>query len=147
MAVLSGGDRLEAALAQMSRRVSNPGTLRVGFLEGATYPNGTSVALVAAVQNFGSGAIPPRPFFSNMITAQAPGWAGKLGNLLKLNGYNANTALNLMGAGIKGQLQREIGRTNSPPLAPATIAAKGFDKPLIDTSHMWNSVDWEVTKV
>lgn len=144
MAVLSGGARLEAALAEMAQRVSNPGTLRVGFLEGARYPDGTSVALVAAIQNFGSGAIPPRPFFSNMIERRSPGWGEKLGNLLKLHGYDATRALQLMGAGIVGQLQIEIKETNSPPLSAATIARKGFDKPLIHTSHMWNSVDSEV---
>lgn len=144
MATLSGGAWLEAALEEMSSRVSNPGTLRVGFLEGATYPDGTSVALVAAVQNFGGGSVPPRPFFSNMIAKQSGGWGAKLGNLLRLNNYDAQAALNLMGAGIKGQLQTEINETNSPPLAAATIAAKGFDKPLIHSSHMWNSVDWEV---
>lgn len=147
MAPLTGGERLEAALRKMAQHVSNPGTLRVGFLEGATYPNGTSVALVAAVQNYGSRAIPPRPFFSNMIEKQSPRWGEKLGNLLRLNHYDGRAALNLMGAGIKGQLQQEIHDTNSPPLSPETIAAKGFDKPLIETSHMWNSVDWEVTGV
>ena len=147
MAVLSGGARLEEELAKMADLVDNPGTLRVGFLEGATYPDGTSVALVAATQNFGSRSIPPRPFFSNMISKRSSGWAGKLANLLRLNSYDARKSLELMGLGIVGQIQEEIRVTNSPPLSPATVAAKGFDKALIDTSHMWNSVDSEVTGV
>ncbi|WP_260855420.1 hypothetical protein [Mesorhizobium amorphae] len=31
-----------------------------------------------------------------------------------------------------------------PPLKPETIARKGSDKQLIDTSVMLNSVDWRV---
>jgi hypothetical protein len=41
-------------------------------------------------------------------------------------------------------LQQSIRDTNDPPLAQATIARKGFAKPLIDTSVMINSVDYEV---
>ena len=49
-----------------------------------------------------------------------------------------------MGLGIKGQLQQSIIETNAPPLAESTVARKGFEKPLVDTSHMLNSVDFEV---
>jgi hypothetical protein len=45
---------------------------------------------------------------------------------------------------IAGQLRESIIKTNAPPLSPRTIARKGFAKPLIDTSHMINSVDYEV---
>jgi hypothetical protein len=146
MATLEGGDRLEAFLEEMADRVSDPGTLKVGFLEGATYPDGTPVALVAAVQNFGAPAqgIPPRAFFSNMIASKSPGWGDKLARILKQNGYRARESLALMGAGIAGQLRQAIVDTNAPPLSPATIQAKGFDKPLVDTGHMLNSVDSEV---
>jgi len=53
-------------------------------------------------------------------------------------------ALARMGEGIAGQLRESIQSTNSPPLAESTIEAKGFEKPLIDTGHMWNSVAYEV---
>jgi len=146
MAELSGGDRLEAFLAEMAEKVTDPATLHVGFLEGATYPDGTPVALVAAVQNFGSPAmgIPPRAFFTNMIIEKSPGWGEKLGRILKQNGYRARASLELMGEGIAGQLRQSIVDTIAPPLSPATIQAKGFDKPLVDTGHMLNSVDKEV---
>ncbi len=131
-------------LRDIGKRVSDPATLRVGFLEGATYPDGTSVPTVAAVQNFGAGNIPPRPFFSNMIENKSPGWGKSLAEILKANRYHAKASLELMGQGIAGQLRQSIVDTNSPPLADATIARKGFAKPLIDTSNMINSVDSEV---
>lgn len=148
MPTVSGGEKLEARLKALADKVSNPATLRVGFLEGATYPDGTSVALVAAVQNFGSPSrgIPPRPFFSNMIAQNKDTWGERLAAILKAQNMDAKRALELMGAGIAGQLRESIVNTNAPPLAPATIEAKGFDTPLIDTAHMLQSVDYEVVE-
>lgn len=146
MVKISGGDKLEKALAEIAKKVSKPGTLNVGFLEGATYPDGTSVPMVAAIQEFGAPAkgIPPRPFFRNMIAAKSPEWGDGVAQALKAKDYDTTEALNLVGEGIKGQLQDSIKTTNSPPLAPSTVKAKGFDTPLIDTGHMLNSVDFEV---
>jgi hypothetical protein len=143
---MSGGSKLEAYIADLADKVSRPGELRVGFLEGATYPDGTSVPLVAAVQNFGapSRGIPPRPFFSNAIDRNAEGWGPALAAILPTVDYDGPAALRLMGEGIKGQVQQSIRDTNAPPLADSTVKRKGFKKPLIDTSHMINSVDWEV---
>lgn len=146
MATIKGGDKLKAALAAISRKVASGGALKVGFLEGATYPDGTSVPMVAAVQNFGapSRGIPPRPFFTNMVSDKSPGWGPSLGRILANNDMDVGRSLALMGEGIKGQLQQSIRDTNEPPLAQSTIDRKGFDKPLVDTGHMLNSVGYEV---
>lgn len=122
MVALRGGDKLETVLRGMARKLAR-GTLRVGYLEGATYPNGTSVAMVAAIQEYGAPrvGIPPRPSFRNMIAAKSPGWPSALGRLLVDNDYNAGAALDQMGAGIKDQLQESIVQTNSPPLSPVTL--------------------------
>lgn len=53
---LSGGDRLMAELAKISTNLANAGgapTVSVGFLEGSTYPDGTSIPMVAATNEFG----------------------------------------------------------------------------------------------
>lgn len=144
MAQIIGGDRVAAALQEISRMLGDGGGVRVGFLERATYPDGTPVAAVAAWQNYGTGTIPPRPFFSNMVAAKSPEWGAAIGGLLVANNYNLRRVLELTGAAIQGQLKESIIQTNAPPLAPSTIKRKGFSKPLIDTSHMINSVDYEV---
>lgn len=144
MATIKGGERAKAAIAQLLRKLGQPGQLRVGFLEGATYPDGTTVAMVAAAQNFGTRRIPKRPFFTNMVADKQDGWAPALLACLKASDNDPIKALSLMGEGIEGQLKQSILDTNSPPLAPATIARKGFEKPLVDTSHMLNSTGWEV---
>ena len=146
MATIRGGTKLEAALAKISAGVTKSATLSVGFLSEATYPDGTPVALVAAVQEFGapSRGIPPRPFFRNMIAAKSPSWPKAVGDLLVSNNYDAVKTLGQTGEGIKGQLQQSIVDTNSPPLAQSTIDRKGSSKPLVETGHLLNSVDYSV---
>lgn len=146
MARFKGGQKLEARLRELAKKVSNPGTLRAGFLEGATYPDGKPVAMIAAIQNFGapSRGIPPRPFFGNVVAAGRKKWGDELGNLLVKTGYDATQALQLMGQQIEGEIRDSINNGSYVALKPATVRRKGFDKPLIDSSNMVNSVDSEV---
>jgi hypothetical protein len=174
MATISGGDKLANALAVITRNVEQPATLRVGFLAGATYPStkgahlsqkklastlagkrtkvqtsgagATPVAMIAAIQEFGAPGrgIPPRPFFRNMVKNKSGEWPHAIAGVLKRNGYDAAKSLAIVGEAVAGQLRESIIQTNSPPLAASTIARKGFSKPLIDTGHMINSVDYEV---
>lgn len=147
MATISGGDKLAAELAKLASQVSKAATVRVGFLENATYPGGKSVAMIAAIQEFGSPSrgIPPRPFFRSMVAAKSAQWPAAIGALLVANGYDASKALKLTGEAIKGQLAQSIRDTNAPPLAASTIKRKGHSKPLIDTGVMFQSIDYEVT--
>lgn len=146
VATVSGGARLDDALRRMAEKLGNGGEVHVGFLDGATYPDGTPVAEIAAIQNYGAPAagIPARPFFSNMIADKSPEWGTQLKSVLKQADYDPAVALARMGEGIAGQLREVIVATNDPPLAPATIARKGSSKPLVDTGHMLASVDKEV---
>jgi hypothetical protein len=100
---------------------------------------------VAAIQNWGapSRGIPARAFFSNMVSRESGEWPALIRDELAYTKYNGPLAMRRVGAWIRGQLQQSIRDTNEPPLAPATIRRKGFDKPLIDTSHMINSADFE----
>lgn len=146
MAGVGGGDKLEAALRAIAKKLESAKTVEVGFLKEATYPDGTSVAMVAAIQNYGAPAanIPPRPFFSDMVKEQFPSWGGKMANVLKATGYDAKQTLGLMGEEISGALQDAIVQANYAPLKPETVNRKGFDSQLIDTGHMRNSVQYAV---
>lgn len=174
---LKGGSKAEAHLKALARRIGKAQAVNVGFLENATYPDGTKVAMVAAIQNFGApaAAIPPRPFFTNMINEKSPGWGDQLSDVLVMSGYDMKAALALMGEGIKGQLQESIKETNAPALSKITLMLRKMrsedqslevtgatvgeaarrvaagesvagvsTKPLNDTAHMQNSVDYEV---
>lgn len=171
MVTISGGDKLAGALKDLSAKVAQRRTLRVGFLEDATYPDGTSVAQVAAMNNFGTSRAPPRPFFSNMVATEGPSWGEKLARILDANDFDSEKALELMGEGISGQLRDAIVSFNGAPLSPVTlllrarfpmggyepddvwkafrdaaagVTEQGSSKQLVWTGHMLNSVDYEV---
>ena len=146
--IVDGGDKVRAVLAEISRKVGRGGTVKVGFLAGSTYPDGKSVAMVAAIQEYGAPSrnIPPRPFFRRMLAQDSPAWPGTIAAQLKATGNDVPRVLDQMGALVKGQIQASIIALVDPPLKPATIRRKGFAKPLIDTSDMLKAVAYEVTK-
>lgn len=148
MAAVRGGAKFQKELQRMAGAVKSADYVKIGFLSGATYPDGTPVAMVAAIQNWGAprAGIPPRPFFSNMIAKKSSEWGPATGALLVANGYDAAKTLEQVGQAIAGQLRQEIVDTMEPALAPSTIKRKGFSKPLVETGHMLNSVDHEVAK-
>lgn len=149
MATMRGGEGVSRVLAEVADRISRPLGLRVGFLENATYPDGKTVAMIAAIQEFGAprAGIPPRPFFRNMIAKKSPEWPAAVADLIVDNDYDMRRALDQAGFAIAGQLRQSIQDTNSPALAQSTIDRKGHSKPLIDTGHLYNSVDHEVIAV
>jgi hypothetical protein len=121
MVTVSGGDKFDKAMADLARKLGKRGSVQVGFLENAKYPDGTSVAMVAATQNYGNGKIPPRPFFTNMVAAKSPEWPAALAQSLDRHDNDVAAAMNDMGMGIAGQLQQAIIDTNSPALSPITL--------------------------
>lgn len=131
----TGGDKLKAKLAEISKRINGKRTLKVGFLEGATYPDeeGTPVAQAAFWLNYGTKTAPPRPFFSGMIAANSDAWGDKLARILEGNGWDIDHALRLMGEGIAGQLRDALVNLNSPGLSPVTLMLR---KMMIDNPHL-----------
>lgn len=123
MATISGGDALEAKLKEIAQRLGKSSELEVGFLEGATYPDDahTPVGQVAAWLNYGTKTAPPRPFFSNMVKAEAPKWGDKLARVLLSVNYDISKAFAIMGEGIGGQLYQALVDLDSPALSPVTL--------------------------
>ena len=108
--VLHGADGVSKALEEIARKMGG-GEVAVGFMEGATYPDGTPVAAVAFWNEYGHGGhfpAPPRPFFRNMITKESPTWPKKMAALAKATNYDGPKVLALMGEDIKGALQQSI---------------------------------------
>jgi hypothetical protein len=138
----AGGEKLQARLRELAQKVGSSGTLEVGFMEGATYPDGTSVPMVAAINEFGApeNNIPPRPFFRGMVADGETHWGDDLAKILKVTDYDVKGSLELLGERMVGELQQSIRDFNDPANAESTADKKGFNKPLIDTSHMVNSV-------
>jgi hypothetical protein len=154
---LKVSDNVAKKLRDIVQRMGG-GSVSVGFLEGATYPDGTPVAAVAFWNEFGTTRTvesadgepkaiehtPARPFFRGMISKESPSWPGRLAQIAKATKFDGPRSLALMGASIEGDLKKSINDFSSPENAPSTIKRKGFNKPLIDKAIMVNSTGYEV---
>lgn len=123
MATVVGGLKLRDALSAIRKRVEEGRSVSVGFMADAKYPDGTPVAMVAAIHNYGApgAGIPARPFFSNMISDNSDNWGPQLGRLLKANGFEAIAALSQMGEVIAGELRQSIIYGDWQPLSETTL--------------------------
>jgi hypothetical protein len=147
--VVVGGKKLTLALASIEQKITRAGVLRMGFLEGATYPAGPngealSIAQVAFWNEYGTIRAPARPAFRTTIAKQSPTWADKLGKAVKYYNYDGVKALSALGQSMRDDLENEVAQWTTPPNAPSTIARKGFDKPLVDKGLMQRAPDYEV---
>lgn len=147
----SGSEALEKLADQIKKS-----KLEVGFFESAIYPDGTPVAYVAAIQEFGhpEGNIPSRPFFRNAIS-QHDGWKD-LSNkamLAVIEGrMELNQALNQMGLKMAADVKDSITDGSYEALKQSTLDARQSrkrtqgvaTKPLIDTAQMLQSVTYAV---
>lgn len=146
---LRGGVKLNAYLRKVVRDAKHL-TLLVGFMDGATYPDGTLVSEVAFQNEYGAGRIPSRPFFRQMIATCSPMWGSELVATMQYDMSDLSLGLNRIGARIQGQLQDSIINGTYAGLAPMTIAARQERgnqsiKPLIDTTQMMRSITYKVT--
>lgn len=128
----------------------------VGWFPGAKYEDGTPVAYVATIQEYGyaEGGIPPRSFMRTTIKEKKGEWGklAKSGAKAMLAG-NATPKMVMEGIGIAaaGDIRKKISEIDSPSLMPATVAnkkrklAKGkkvgsLTKPLVESSLMLSSL-------
>jgi hypothetical protein len=144
VATIKGGSKFEAVLRDIAHKLGGKQVLRVGFLESGRYEDGTSIPMVAAINNYGTARIPPRPFFSNMVKDKSPEWPKGIAAQLKATDYDVTKTLNSTGDLIEGQLRDSIVNGVYAPLAQSTIDRKGFDKPLIDSHTMVNAPRHEI---
>lgn len=130
--------------------------VKVGFVDGATYPDGTSVAMVAAINEYGnpSNNQPPRPFFRNAISEKSGDWVETVAKGIRA-GIDTTQVLEVAGAQIKGDVQESIAILIEPKLSDVTLhirrTRKKFPnqstKPLEDTKLMFGDVNYEVGEI
>lgn len=140
--VFSGGEKLRAHLEALAAKVGKGATVNVGWAEGATYPDGTPVAMVAAIQEFGapSVGIPPRPFVRPMIAKESPSWGDKTGAALALHDFDAAQALQMVGDDIAGALAQAIFDVTGPDLSPVTLMLRKMREGRRDEPVTWAMV-------
>ncbi len=131
------------------RLIGENKVVNVGVPSSKREADGTPVAMIAAVHEFGSPAqgIPERPFLTPAIKKNRLKYV-RLNriNLVKIlrGQITAEKALGQLGEMAKGDVQVEIRHGNFAPLKPATIKRKGSSHPLIDTGQMVQSMQWEL---
>ena len=143
---------LEKYLNGLAERL-NATEVRVGFINGETYPDGTSVAEVAYKNEYGvpENNQPPRQFFRNAINEHSEEWVDAISRGIG-NGLDAITVLEAVGAVVQGDVQESIATLMDPPLSQETIRRRrerkvmpnSSTKPLVDTRVMISSVNYEV---
>lgn len=129
---------------------------KVGWFETAKYPDGTPVAYVASIQEFGSpqNGIHPRPFMRPTIAKRALSWkilAGQGARAMAQGKYSLSQILDGIGQQAAGDIARTISEIQSPRLKDATVKARmrryadkrtvgNLTKPLVDTGYMISSI-------
>lgn len=138
--------------------------LRVGFFETAQYADGTPVAYVAAIHEFGAPeqGIPPRPFMRPAATANSAEWTEQMAagaRAVARGAISPEGVLEAVGALAAGNISEAISQVVAPPLKEATIEAKArkyadggaagpgqLGKPLVDTGLLIQSPTYLVDR-
>lgn len=143
---ISGGDRLAQRLRSLRGRLSRNSNVYVGVPQGAgQYEDGTPIAVIAAVHEFGSadGHIPERSFlraplrggqdrFKQIFQAGLPQVVSGEMTMFQL--------LSQVGAAGVGTAQEAIAEGIDPANAPSTVEQKGSSTPLVDTGRLRQSI-------
>lgn len=142
------------ALEALERRIGQAYTVKVGVLSNAGNHDHISMVELAAVHEFGSpqNHIPERSFIRATFNEKRSELERFVGAIVKRMFADKNMtpliALNILGAWMAAQIQNKItqGPHIPPPLKPATVAAKGSSRPLVDTGRLVQSITHEVVK-
>lgn len=109
---------------------------------------GVPVVEYAVYNEFGTRHIPSRPFVRIASDENQKAWgdtaADGVGQLIDRR-IRVKKCCDMVGKRMKSDIKKVIGdKSKLAPNAPATIARKGHDKPLIDTGLMQRKVNYRV---
>lgn len=106
---------------------------KVGFMDSSKYDDGTPVAYVAVIQEFGAPekSIPPRPFMRPTVARDKQKWADLAERGVKAierGSTNTRTVLDKIGGVAAGGVKRSIQEVTSPPLSPVTLVLRKWKR-------------------
>lgn len=147
----TGIDRLKQMLKEIEAK-----QVQVGWFETSKYEDGTPVAYVATIQEFGHGAIPARPFMRPTMQQQREEWKNTLKKGFRRvvnDQMEAEEMLLAFGLSAAGDVASSIEAVTAPPLSQVTLEARQSKKktegvskkPLVDTGQMIQSVTAQVS--
>jgi hypothetical protein len=141
-----------------------------GWFETAKYKTGMPVATIAYINEFGALTgraqiagilqggeskghravyIPPRPFMRPTVAAKGAEWMALLERgaaVVLTGGMTAHDVMEQVALKAAADVAKTITEVMEPPNAPSTIKRKGFNKPLVHTRQMFQSVTGIVEK-
>jgi len=114
-----GAKRLQSILEGIGKNCS----VKVGWFSSAKYPDGTPVAYVATIQEFGHGKTPPRPFMRPTITGRQNSWRTLLRSQMKklAEGKTVRDVLTILAGKVEGDIAKGMRNVTAPPLSPVTL--------------------------
>ena len=145
-----GGTKFRKKLQELKALSRQPEQVKVGLPQGSSsYPDGTPVVLVGAVNEFGSadGNIPERSFLRSTVIREKNNfikfWRSEHAREILLGEESAAQVLGLLGQMAEGEVKRTITVLSEPANKESTIKQKGSSNPLIDTGLMRQSISYE----
>lgn len=102
---------------------------RVGWFDSAKYPDGTSVAYVATIQEFGYASIPPRLGMRNLRTRKQNEWISEGAQVTRLmcrGELSPTGAMELLALKAAGDMRKAISTVQSPPLSEITLMLREY---------------------
>lgn len=140
-------ERLEQLIKELETKV-----IKVGYFEHSTYPDGTPIAYVAAIQELGyvKGGIPARPTLHPAMDKNRGKYQQGIAAATRgvLAGNDLMTGLSAVGEAAAGDVKEAIIALTTPALKQSTVdarrrrhyAGKASDKPLVDSGQMLKAV-------
>lgn len=133
----------------------------VGWYEDTRYDDNTKVGVVAEIQEYGAGKIPPRPFMRPARMKNEEKWQRIAKQEIKRcldNKQPLSQAFGKVAMVAQGDIVQAITEVWSPPLKKSTVYARlhrksdkktigALDKPLIDTGTMIGTIGVKVEDV
>jgi hypothetical protein len=118
-------DEINKRLRPLKDKVIQAGVL------GGQYEDGTNIAYVAAIQEYGAPAanIPPRPFLSSTSAAQRKAWTKLMADgiaAVAAGQLTADALMEQIGALMAADIQKTISEIQEPALSPITIMLRGM---------------------
>jgi hypothetical protein len=146
--VSSAQKSLEKKLMERYKALLSAKSVDVGFFPEHIHPEANvPVAQVAAWNEFGTNGIYPtpiRPFMRYSVMTYGAEWVDVIRVSLKATNYDAKATLTAVGQLAAMRIQAVIRAWSAPPNSPTTVARKGFNDPLIETSYMLRHVTYKV---
>jgi hypothetical protein len=135
---------------------------KAGWFPSAQYEGNKPVAYIAAIQEYGSGAIPPRSFQRTTVIEKQSEWkriaASEARKVLK-GTQTAHGAMVVLAAAAAGDMVKKIKSIYTPVLKVETVKARirkaglgkkkslnmSIAKPLVDSGYMIDTLTSQVT--